>query len=951
MSKQYQTTNYLTVGLIFLLLLAVSAFASTHPSFSPNKLADIDTLPFYSGGNYDVSVAEPKEIFGHPIGTWPVRYNNLVEYINLIAETSDRVRLETHGTTHEGRELFNIFISTEENLEKLKEHRDNMSRLADPTINLSTAERKSLLDDLPAFAWLGYSIHGDEISGVDAAMQLLYHLTAGRDSVTLHLLKNVIVIIDPTENPDGRERYLSMLQSYRSSTPNYDRHSLQHGGVWPAGRGNHYLFDLNRDWILVNQPETRGKLRTILDYNPVMTVDAHEMGANATYLFTPPREPINANTPENVRKWWDVFSKEQAGAFDAHRWPYYVGEWHEQWYPGYGSAWSTFFGSIGILYEQAGVDGAFVKQGDDYVLSYHESVNHQFTSSLTNLYTVANNRRELLSDYRDTRLAILKQGQNSGLKYLIEPGRDRLKMNRFIQSLLDQNIQVSRAANSFTVGKATNIYGKDFRSKSFAAGTYIVSTAQAHGALAKTIFEFDPHFSAEFLKEERRELEKHGDTRVYEVTAWSAPVAYNLDAYSTNSAVSVAAESVTELSKGAGELYQPEAKYAFVIDMEGEKTYRALNLLFQKEVIVFGSQKPFTLENRNYQAGALVIRSRGNRENLVEMLSEIAAEIGINIYGVNSGSSSKGSYLGAPTFEVLRQPRVALLTGSPFSSTSFATLWFSLDKQIEIPHSLLYLENLQRTDLAKYNVLIVPTSWGSALGERFGKSGTSKIKSWVKNGGTLICMGQSAVWAADSSTGLSQVRLKRQSLDKLDKYATAVSRERQAEQPEIDTMAIWHPEKVPVSDEVTDDDKEKKSPDGKEKAEETDKWQRKFYPRGVIMNAALDREFWLSIGLGKNVPAMMYTSYAFLASPPVKTVARFEKSNDLRIAGLLWPEARARWAETAYATRESSGKGQIILFAHEPNMRAYFYGTRGMFMNAVLYGPGFGTSFDTPYGE
>ena len=155
-------------------------------------------------------------------------------------------------------------------------------------------------------------------------------------------------------------------------------------------------------------------------------------------------------------------------------------------------------------------------------------------------------------------------------------------MNRFIQSLLDQNIQVSRAANSFTVGKATNIYGKDFRSKSFAAGTYIISTAQAHGALAKTIFEFDPHFSPEFLAEERRELEKHGDTRVYEVTAWSTPVAYNLDAYSTNSAVSVADENLIELSTGTGELHQPEAKDAFVIDMEVEKTYRALNLRVQK---------------------------------------------------------------------------------------------------------------------------------------------------------------------------------------------------------------------------------------------------------------------------------------------------------------------------------------------------------------------------------
>jgi len=937
--------KYVCLGFVFIALFENTADADTHPTYSPKKIQEISAIPYYPDATYDPGIPEPKEVFGHVIGEWPVRYHYVVEYINLLAEQSDRVYLETHGQTHEGRDLFNLFVSTEDNIRLLEENRDKMARLADPTQELSVNELKTLLDEVPAFAWLGYSIHGDEISGVDAAMQLAYHLAAAQDSATLHLLENVIVIIDPIENPDGRERYLSMLQTYKSAVPSYDRHSLQHGGVWPAGRGNHYLFDLNRDWILVNQPETRGKLRTILNYNPVITVDAHEMGSDETFLFTPPREPINANTPDNVKKWWQVFSEDQAHAFDQRRWPYYTGEWHEQWYPGYGSAWSTFFGSVGILYEQAGVDGSFVKQPDDYLLTYHESVNHQFTSSLANLFTVANHRRDMLADYRSARISILDKGRKSGLTFLVTPDIDKLKMSRFLQSLLDQGIEVHKAAQPFTAGVAKDFYGKEHRSKNFPAGTYLINTAQVNGALAKTIFEFDPHFALDFLKEERKEIEKRDETRIYEVTAWSTPIAYDLDAYSTTSAINAPTEKVTEVTDDAGQLIEPGAQFAFIIDMEGEKTYRTLNRLFQEQITVFASEKPFRLENKNYNAGALVVRKLGNPDNLVDILGGIAADIGINIYGVNTGSAQKGSYLGAPTMRVLRQPRVALLAGSPLSSSTFATIWFALDKQIEASHSLVYIEALSYIDLSKYNVLIIPSAWG-ALENRIGKSTTETIKGWVKDGGTLICMDESAAWAADTATGLSQVRLLHQTLDKLDKYATAVKRERAADEPVIDTMAIWYPDTLAKKPE---EEKKEAAPPSKEKLEENDKWVRRYFPRGVILAAVVDTEDWLAFGLKKKVPVMMYTNNAFLAGPPVHTTARFASENNLRIAGLLWPEARQRWAETAYATRESLGKGQIIMFAHEPNMRAYFYGTRRMLINAILYGPGLGTSFEVPY--
>ncbi len=942
--KVVRRLTLLSSALLFLVVgNSMSVKAELHPSYSSKAV--IDTVPFYDTSTYDQTVPKPNDYFTEPFGSWPSRYYEIRSYLKALADNSDRVLIEQHGTTHEGRTLVHLVISTPENIRNLDSLRTHMDKIAEPANTITDSD----LESQPAFAWLAYSIHGDEMSGSDAAVAMAYHLAAANDSATLHLLENVVIIIDPCENPDGRERYLSMLQTYKSYVPNYDAQSLQHSGVWPWGRTNHYLFDLNRDWILLTQPETIGRVKTILKYHPVLGVDAHEMGAYATYLFSPPREPINYNTPDNVMKWYEVFRNDQARAFDEHGWSYYTGEWNEQWYIGYGSAWPTFFGTVGILYEQAGVDGGMVKQRDDYILTYHESVNHQFTSSLANLQTVANNRVALLRDYHNARQAIVNKGKKNGLTFLFVPDDDQVKMNRFIRSLIEQDIKVYKATEKFTVSSATDIYHTTYSSKQFPAGTYIVSTAQPQGALAKAILEFDLHLKKSFLEEERRELEKGRGSRMYEISAWSVPMGYNLDAYYTKSRIQVAQEPVTTLTEPTGQLTNSSARYGFLIDMEGELTYRILNSLFARGLYVYVSEKPFTVEGRAYKAGTLLLRKRGNPDNLPDILTRLAQEVGINVFGVNTGLSTKGSQLGAPTFRLLKQPKVALVFGSPFGNTSVGSMWFTIDKQLEMPHSLVSSNELLYTDLSPYNVLIVPSSWGG-LHQVLGKQGKQKLSEWVKNGGVLILSGSSAAWAADTMTALSQVRLKRQMIDKLDKYSRILERELAADSPVVDTMELWHPEKIPAEEQPAREDKAggmgKMS---KDEMQEYDRWQQRFYPRGVILAADIDTEDWLAFGLKKRMPVMSYTRNAFLAGESVKTVARLTpEETKLRLSGLLWPEARQRWAGTAYVTRERHGKGQIIMFAGEPFMRAYWYGTRQMFVNALLYGPGF-TQGGAPY--
>jgi hypothetical protein len=299
-----------------------------------------------------------------------------------------------------------------------------------------------------------------------------------------------------------------------------------------------------------------------------------------------------------------------------------------------------------------------------------------------------------------------------------------------------------------------------------------------------------------------------------------------------------------------------------------------------------------------------------------------------------SALSQEGPDLGGREFQLLSKPKIAIVTGSSVSSTGFAPLWHTMDVELGYPHTLLNLEYLANRDLRKYNVIVLPSS-GSYL-KVIGKSGVQNLKNWVQNGGTLIAIGSGSAFLADSLSGFSKVSLLRQSLNKLDSYERALNYEKKAGKTKLDSIAFWNGKiepLIPKKGEKTDIHILK----------EQDTYRRRFMPRGAILRVNLDEEHWLNYGAGSRVPALMYTSYAFLSKSPVEAAGRFSDEQNIRLSGLLWPEARNRWANTAYVTRESAGKGQIILFAGDPHYRSYFFGTRRIFLNAVFLGPGFGS--------
>ena len=318
--------------LIYLVIFSICIAQSMRTESEPGLGNYV--IPFYAANTYRLNIQPPDEYLGFKLGSRPVHHDEVLDYYQYLDELLDNVTLTEYGKTYEGKPLVYLMISSKKNMVNLQSIKNSISTLADPRLIKTVTAAKKIIVNTPAIAWMAYGIHGDEISSTDAAVQLAYQLAAGSDPTTKKILQELVVSIDPIENPDGRERYLQQLKQWRGAVVNSDASSLDHSGFWPYGRGNHYLFDLNRDWFATVHPETRGKVSAILEWKPQFLVDSHEMGAYDTYLFNPPRAPFNPFLPKAIYKWWDNIAKDQAAAFDEYGWSYYTRDWNEEVYPG-----------------------------------------------------------------------------------------------------------------------------------------------------------------------------------------------------------------------------------------------------------------------------------------------------------------------------------------------------------------------------------------------------------------------------------------------------------------------------------------------------------------------------------------------------------------------------------------------------------------------------------------
>ena len=424
-----------------LLPLICSTFIIASTLSEPTSLSKDLYIENILSGTYSNDISRPDDFLDFGYGERVASPSQITNAILSWSKQSNKLKVVEYARSHENRPLYAIYISSEENINRLDDIKKDVIMLSDAR-GMNDSKANKLINKLPAIAWMAYSIHGNETSGADAALGLIYHLIASTDKEVEDMLSEMVVIVDPMMNPDGRDRFTKSLEQYRGTAPNYDDQSLLHTGDWPYGRTNHYYFDLNRDWIYLTQPETQGRVALINQWRPQILVDAHEMGPQDTFMTGPAREPINKNMSEKIIKWGNIFAQDQGSEFDKRDWRFYTGEWHEDLYPGY-SFYVNFRGTLGILYEQSRMAEDGVKRPEGTIQSYKESVHHQFVSSLTNLKTLQNNSNEMYQDYWDGRkLNVSKDGKYSNQTFVILPTENHGRLNALVKKLEAQDVEL-----------------------------------------------------------------------------------------------------------------------------------------------------------------------------------------------------------------------------------------------------------------------------------------------------------------------------------------------------------------------------------------------------------------------------------------------------------------------------------------------------------------------------
>ncbi len=949
----------------YMLLVAIGCsilplLAAAQPVEAPELSYSAQILP---GSDYDPAVPTLEKLLGFTPGKRIAAPAEIESVIEAFAGASPRVKVFEYAKSYEGRGLYYVAVSDPDNIARLDEIRDGWGEIADPR-SIDADDADQLLAQLPSVAWMAYSIHGNETSGADAALALIYHLAAARDTEVRALLRDTVVLVDPMMNPDGRHRTSEQLAQHRGHQPNIDDQSLLHTGYWPWGRTNHYLFDLNRDWIFGVNPESRGRIAAAGSWHPLLFVDAHEMGAQDTFLFSPPRDPRNPHVPRALGAWVERFAEDQAKAFDANRWPYYTGEWNEGWYPGYSNAWAAFRGAVGMLYEQASVDEDGVRRPDGSVLTYSQAIHHQLVSSLANLSTLHENADALKRDFIDTRrTAVSPNGPYARRSFAILPDGNAGRTNRFLDLMTLQGIEVYRLTQPLMT-RATDPLGRS-DSRRLPAGTLIVPNRQPEANLIATLLEFDPRMPEDTLQKERRELLVKGESRLYDVTAWNITMMYGLEALELPIGLPPQVEPATADHRKPATV--DGKALAYVFDGRDDRSVAAAARLATRGVTVRVAERAFALDGKDFARGSVIATGFDNRDPaaLARAINAVSTQLEIGVSAIESGwGPGDAPDLGGGYFQPLAAPSVAVIARGGIAPYDYGNVWKLLDQDIGIRHSQIDEALLEETDLRRYNVIVLPDRWQGELDQ----ASLGRLNDWVAAGGTLVAIGDSAAQLAAPEKGLDAVRVLPEALDELQTFELAVLREAMARHIPRYSDFVWShgvamDYRYPWS---SDDD----SPEVEE-LEKRDEWLAIFMPQGAFVAARVDNEHWLSFGTPAILPVLYGDAPVLFSAPPAETAVRLgvyreartgedddqeavrragwlampdDLELDLRMSGLLWPEAAQRMANGAYLVREAKGEGQVILFASPPSFRGATLGTIRLLANAIVYGPGFGSS-------
>ncbi|MBJ6116942.1 zinc carboxypeptidase [Pontibacter sp. BT310] len=689
------------------------------------------TLSYYLPKNvtYDKNIPTPQQVLGYEVGEWHISHDQLITYMRYMDQVSDRITIAEYGRSHENRPLYLLTITSPDNHKNIEQLKADHKQLTDP-------DNSGKLDikNMPAVVWMGYSVHGNEPSGSNAALLAVYHLAAAQGPEIEKLLKETIVLIDPAINPDGLNRFASWVNTNRGKNLVTDPNSSEFNEIWPRSRTNHYWFDLNRDWLPLQHPESQGRLAKFHEWKPNLLTDHHEMGTNATFFFQPGIPSRNHPlSPENTFKLTQKIGNYHAKALDKIGSLYYTEESYDDFYYGKGSTYPDVNGAVGILFEQASSRG-HAQESINGVLTFPFTIRNQFVTTLSSLEAANAMREELLTHQRDFYKQSLNESKKVATKaYIFGSEKDPARAYHLAEIIRQHQIAIYKPKETIKVG-STN-YSPE--------SAYIVPLEQPQYKLIEAMFEKRTTFK---------------DSLFYDISAWTFPLAFDLE-YNVlngkNYKPAQLGEKVTNPQMPAGKITGGQSTYAYAFEWTAYYAPRILNTLFDHGIQAKVATDTFKGgDGKTFDYGTILIPVAGqpvSGAELYKLLEEAALKNGVEVFAMQTGLTSAGIKLGSPMMLNLRKPSIMLLTGDGVNSNDAGEAWHLLDNRFDIKTTLITTDNFNRANLSRYNVLVMADGSYNSISK-------DKLRAWVQQGNTVIGMGDAIKWLADN--GLSNITFK-----------------------------------------------------------------------------------------------------------------------------------------------------------------------------------------------
>lgn len=853
----------------------------------------------YPPADYRPDIPTLKSVVGHDHGEALTSSHDLLTYLRALeAVDPARIDVRSYGETWQGRELAYAVISSPENMARLEAIQADLGRLGDgETVSEAT------LSELPAVVWLGYGVHGDEVTPPDSSIFVAYHLLAAINNELVEtILDNTIVIIDPNLNPDGRERFRHSFISSLGLEPQGDRFAVEHDQPWPRGRFNHYLFDLNRDWFSLSQPETKQRVKTIQEWHPVVYVDSHEMGGDQTYFFPPSAEPFNPNVTDAQRDKQTQLGRNMARYFDEFGEPYFTREIFDAFYPGYGDMWPTLNGAVAMTFEQGSPRGLIFDRKDGTTLTYNDGVRNNVLSSLATLEVVARNKEGYLRDYGTYRQTAISEAARASDRYVVlDLSKARYEAEAMARRLTAQGISVQRTPA-----------GRNYCGVTYNNGALIVDMAQPQGRLIRTLLSDTTDLPRAFIEEQESRRDRGLNHELYDVTAWSVPLMDGVESQ-TCSRVDLGGTVEVRADEPIPAMTETGGAYGFIVPWTDGGQAKLVAAALRAGLKGKTTDETFTKNGRAYPMGSVIFPVSGNPTDLGAQLRKLATEIGAELVPMEDSWVEEGPNLGSGAFAAMKSPRIAMAWGEGTSPTSAGSTRFVIERELGLPVTPIKASTLARADLSLYDVLILPAG-SSQLESEIGRA--EPIQDFVREGGVLVALSNSVGMLAGEAYDLLSTK----------KENAAQTEDAKSLDGDSSDMA-----RVPGTVLETETDYESLIRDGSARPEDVP---------GVLVKAVADSDHWLSSGYDTaNVLVSGSDIYRPLNEADGVNVFHFPEADELLLSGYLWEENRAQLAFKPFVMAEQQGEGLVIGFTQSPTTRAYLNGLNLLLANAVILAP------------